>query len=759
MNVFDLVAKISLDSSEYNKGLDDANKSADNFKTKFGNGLKTAGKVGVAALTTVAVAGGAVAKSMYNDVTALAEYGDNIDKMSQKMGLSAEAYQEWDAVMQHSGTSIDAMQRGMTTLSKAAENGSDAFERLGISQEELASMSQEEIFAKTIEGLQNMEAGTERTALAQKLLGGSAKELGALLNTSAAETQAMKDRVHELGGVMSDEAVKSAAQFQDNMQDLQTAISGVKRGVVSDFLPAANDLISGFTMLISGEEGAEEQLSKGMDNLVIAVSGGLDKITQIGEKLFPKIAEAITKLLPKLVELGAKIIVQLAQGIISNAPSMIGSLVSALTSVLQAIATDLVPILPDIAIELVFSLVDALIDNLDVIIDAGLKIIVGLTQGIVNAIPKLVNKIPEVITKLIDALTKNIPQIADAGVEIFVALVKNLPAIISGIVKAIPQIIGAILGSLGSLIPGLSEFFQGAWDVIVSIWEGATEWFSNLWESIKEVFSVVIEWFGEIFQGAWDTIVSIWEIATEWFSGVWEGIVGVFSGVGEWFSGIFQGAWDGIQNIWSAVTGFFSGIWSGITGIFSGVASWFSGIFSSAFNAVTSIWSAITGFFSGVWNTIVGIFKDAGVAVGDAISGAVKGAVNAVLKGATGIINGFISAINLAISVINAIPGVKISKLEKLSAPALEEGIGLAQKGKQYLLEGKGNEAVVPIDKDLKWTNKVAGDMLMALSRQGLALGGQSGDIIIPVYIGNDRIQEIVVKANKINDYRSGGVA
>jgi hypothetical protein len=49
--------------------------------------------------------------------------------------------------------------------------------------------------------------------------------------------------------------------------------------------------------------------------------------------------------------------------------------------------------------------------------------------------------------------------------------------------------------------------------------------------------------------------------------------------------------------------------------------------------------------------------------------------------------------------------------------------------------------------------------MLMALSRQGLALGGQSGDIIIPVYIGNDRIQEIVVKANKINDYRSGGVA
>lgn len=239
---------------------------------------------------------------------------------------------------------------------------------------------------------------------------------------------------------------------------------------------------------------------------------------------------------------------------------------------------------------------------------------------------------------------------------------------------------------------------------------------------------------------------------------MWQGIVGVFSGVGEWFSGIFQGAWDGIQNIWSAVTGFFSNIWSGITGIFSGVASWFSGIFQSAYSAVTGIWDSITGFFSGVWDTIVGIFKDAGVAVGDAISGAVKGAVNAILSGATTIINGFISAINLAIGVLNAIPGVKISKIEKLSAPQLEEGIGLAEKGKKYLLEGKGNEAVVPIDKDQKWTSKVAGDMLTALSNQGLKLGG-SGDIIIPVYIGNEMIQELVIKANQINNFRNGGVA
>jgi hypothetical protein len=57
----------------------------------------------------------------------VASYGDNIDKMSQKMGMSASAYQEWDAVMQHSGTSMETMKSSMKTLANAAETGNDAF--------------------------------------------------------------------------------------------------------------------------------------------------------------------------------------------------------------------------------------------------------------------------------------------------------------------------------------------------------------------------------------------------------------------------------------------------------------------------------------------------------------------------------------------------------------------------------------------------------------------------------------------------------
>lgn len=674
MDIFDLVAKITLDASEYVKGINDASQTTKSFGSKMGSALKTAGKIGAVSIAAVGTAGAAMAKSLWNGTKELAEYGDNIDKMSQKMGISAQAYQEWDAVLQHSGTSIEGMKRGMTTLAQQAEKGAEEFEALGISQEELANMSQEELFAKTIEGLQNMEAGTERTVLAQKLLGGSAKELGALLNTSAEDTQKMKDRVHELGGVMSDEAVKAAAQFQDNMQDLSTAISGVKRSVQADFLPAANDIIAGFTSLIAGEEGAEEQIDKGMEQLVTAVTKSLDRISEIGDKIFPKISEAIAKILPQLISLGAKIVVNLAQGIIKNLPSMVGTLVSAATDILDTIANDIIPILPEMAVDLVLTLVDALLDNIDMIIDAALKIITGLAEGLVKAIPKLVEKIPTIIQKLVDAIVRNVPKIAKAGIQLFVSLVKNTPQIIAGIVKAIPEIITSIITGFLELIPGLTGVFEDALD------------------AVEAVFGVIVDFF----------------------SGIWDAITGIFGGADGWFGDVFGGAVDLITGAFSGIADFFSGIWSAIKGVFSGVADFFASTFGAAASAVKAA------------------FKD----VADTVDATAAG---------------------ISIAAGAPINRKKSSGGMPSNIPKHAEG-GVFYEPTLGIFGEAGAEAVVPLDQNKKWIHAVAQDFATQMSGMGYA-SGAGGDIIIPVYIGQNRIDEIVVSAQQRLNYRSGGRA
>ena len=76
---------------------------ADNAGKKAG--LSFAGKMGsaIAGATKLVAAGvTAITGTLTAGANSVAAYGDNIDKMSQKMGISAQGYQEWEAVMQHS---------------------------------------------------------------------------------------------------------------------------------------------------------------------------------------------------------------------------------------------------------------------------------------------------------------------------------------------------------------------------------------------------------------------------------------------------------------------------------------------------------------------------------------------------------------------------------------------------------------------------------------------------------------------------------
>ena len=161
----------ALDSSS--EEFDDAKRSAD----KFGDEVKETGKetedagekfkkvgqvvkgvgvamaAAVAAIGTAAVAAG---KKLWNMASETAQAGDEIDKTSQKLGLSAEAYQEWDYVLGQAGVDITSMTTGLKTMTNQiddAKNGSvqaqERFKKLGISMSDLQSMSREDVFAAT----------------------------------------------------------------------------------------------------------------------------------------------------------------------------------------------------------------------------------------------------------------------------------------------------------------------------------------------------------------------------------------------------------------------------------------------------------------------------------------------------------------------------------------------------------------------------------------------------------------------------------
>lgn len=531
-----------------------------------------------------------------------AAYGDNIDKMSQKLGMSAEAYQEWDAIMQHSGTSIDSMTSAMKTLATQAEKDGAAFETIGLSLDEISGMSQEELFSATITALQNMEEGTERTAAASKLLGKGAIELGALLNTSAEDTEAMRQRVHELGGVMSNEAVKSAAAYQDSLQDMQTSINSIGKNLTSNFLPGLTQVMDGLTEIFAGGDGGS-LIEEGINSLASNINEKLPQVIAVGEKILSSLISAISDNLPSIMQAGIDALSALGQGIMGNLPQLaqaateiilmltrfvieaLPDLIRAGIQIISTIAQGIAEALPELIpaiVDVILEIVDVLTqpDNIIMLLDAAIAIVIGLADGIMKSLPKLLERMPEIIVNVVGALIAAIPELIEGVLDLGYA-------IITGIVDGAMS----VMDNLGEIWESVKEAFSGAWDKIKETWAGVGDWFGEKWSDIKSRFAETKEWFSNKFKEAKEAAQKHWEKIGDWFGKRKEDAQKAWNGFDTWMGNHFGEVWEAIKKPFKKFKEFFDGLVQIIKDVFSGNKS----LLEVGQDIVDGIWNGIKG--------------------------------------------------------------------------------------------------------------------------------------------------------------------
>lgn len=236
--------KMAVSGTESGSKLNGVFKGIQNGLSAFGIELSDSavlwGTWAVAGVAAVAE----ITKKLYELTNQTAEYGDNIDKMSQKLGLSTEAYQKWDYVIGLAGGDIDSMSAGFKTMTNAladAQNGTqsaiDKFSALGISIEDINSLDSEQMFEKVIASLQNMDDQTQKAAAANDLFGKSGQNLMPLLNQTNEETQQLIDTTSELGLVMSEDAVEASAHFKDTQDTIQAALDATTRSLGESLMP------------------------------------------------------------------------------------------------------------------------------------------------------------------------------------------------------------------------------------------------------------------------------------------------------------------------------------------------------------------------------------------------------------------------------------------------------------------------------------------------------------------------------------------
>ena len=335
-------------------------------------------------------------------------------------------------------------------------------------------------------------------------------------------------------------------------------------------------------------------------------------------------------------------------------------------------------------------------------------------------------------------------------------------------------------------------------EAIKEIWNNVVEWCSQAWENIKNVVSVAIQFLAELFTTALELLLTPWRFIWENFgtelTAAWEAIKTTLGNALEAIRQAIENAWNAIlafltpilETIKNAISTAWEAIKSVVTTILNAIKTAASNAWNSIKSTVTSIMSSIKSAVESAWNSI----KTTVGNVINNIKSTVSSGLNAVKSTATSILNGikstFSSVWNSAVSLVSGavsklkslvnfhwelpklkLPHISISGHFSINPPsvphfsiewykkAMADGMILnsptifGSAGGKFLGGGEaGPEAVVGVE-------SLRSMIFDAVAAAGA--GGGVGDITIPVYIGQRKIEDIVVNAITRNNYRSGG--
>lgn len=536
MDAFDLVAKLKLDSSEYEEGLQNAGKGASSFgdifkaniasdlvskgfdmavegAKKLGSSLVDIGKQAFDAYGSLQQNIGGV-KKLYGD--AASTVLKDSKEAFKTAGMSANEYMETAAqfsasligslkgntqkAAEQTKLAMTAMSDNVNTFGTNVEDVTNAFRgfskqnytmldnlKLGYGgtkseMERLIKDANEwgkangEASNLSINSFSDVVTAIQQIQEKQHIAGTTAKEAGTTIQGSIGMAKAAWENL--LSSLADPDG-----DIKGSINDLITSIFGdgtpTNLGVIGNALPAIETAIEGIAealpgMLTTITDRIPELLDKIMPNLD-------DVMSKVGESITNLIA-GIAKFIPKIIEAGGQIIKGLVSGIVIALPKVISTAQSTISSFTQGITTNL-PAVVSKAQELIANFSNAVQNKLPQILAQGVAFVQNLVNGIVKGLPTFLDAAVQLITGFLNTVINALPQILNAGMQI-------LTAVVNGIVESLPEIIEAageiITSLLDTILDNLPEIIEGGLQMLEAIVQG-------IMDNLPEIISAIIE--------------------------------------------------------------------------------------------------------------------------------------------------------------------------------------------------------------------------------------------------------------------------
>ena len=585
MNLFELFVKIGVD--------DQASDKLSGLSSKLGNGLKTAAKIGTAAVGAAAAGITALTKAAVDNY---AEYEQLVGGAQLMFGNAYETVaknaQDAYKTVQMSQNEYLQQVNGFATGLKTALGGNEQ------AAAELAHnivQAEADIIAatgNTAENVQNAFNGIMKsnfTMLDNLQIG---------ITPTKAGFQEVIDKVNEWN-----KANGEATNYQmGNLADMQSALvdyidmvgmSGYAQREASETITGSlSSMKAAWTNLVTGFADDSADLDKLIGNLTDSVvgytdesgkqvKGVLDNLLPAIEKSLGGIAKLIEGAAPKIIEILPGLVDRVVPSVISAATGMVDAVTKVLPDLLNTVVDaiiDSAPALIDSAILLIGELSNGILNQLPQIVALGLDLIVSLANGIAESLPELIPTIIDVVLQIVDTLTnpETLSNLLDAALVLLTELAY-------GLMDAIPALVDATLTIIENLVAFLTnpenigKLLLAAVEIIIALATGIVNAIPRLLEYWKNVPKSIIDnikntdWgqLGKnIIDGLLDGLKRSWPSLTSWFSNAWNNLVGgvkdllgihspsrVFAGIGKNMAlGVGEGWGDEYNNIKKDIT-------------------------------------------------------------------------------------------------------------------------------------------------------------------------------------------------------------
>ena len=583
MNIFELSAKLGIDTSEYDKGLDDAEGKGSKFASGLGNALGGAAKfvagasvaavgaaaTGITSLTTQAVNAYGSYEQLVGGVEKI--FGDSADSVMQHAseafataGMSANEYME--TVTGFSAALIQNL-NGDTT--KAAEMADMAIRDMSDNANTFGTDIQSIMVAyqgfskQNYTMLDNLKLGYGGTkAEVERLL----QDADALSDAFEVQRDASGDLVYgyadvvqaihivqENMNVTGTTAKEAANTIQGTAGSLKGAWDNLIIGLGdanADLEPLIDNVVQSALRMVENIKPIALQAVQGIASLIEGFAPVLaEELPTMLETILPPLVSAIVmlvdsaaKVLPSLIETLLPSVIQAVTSVIQSLvvifPKLLLVLSQQLPVLLQALIPAILEILPSIieaGISIIATLGIALAENADLIMDAVMEVIHVIVDVFLTPdnISKFVQVAFKIILTIAQALITNIP-------EILAAIVILLANILEGLAEAFPNILNLVMEFLGNLVDDVGQkLLDGFGTDLLDLWNAIDEWGKNTWNNITKFFDDVIGYvsdgLGDMIDSVvsfgsdlWSNLTSIWDDAKKIVSDAIDALIGFF---------------------------------------------------------------------------------------------------------------------------------------------------------------------------------------------------------------------------------------